>query len=75
MTRLLPAVCLILLFALPCFAETSPNQAEHDALRKLKADMSAAINSRDYTALRQHLHQPFMATVITQNSFNDFEQA
>ncbi len=72
MTRLLPALLMTLLFALPCFADTSANQAEHDALRKLKTDISAAVNSRDYAALQQHLHQPFMATVITQNSFNDF---
>ncbi len=74
MTRLLPAVCLTLLLALPCFAETSSNQADHDALRKLKADISTAVNSRDYAALQQHLHQPFMATVITQDSFTDFDK-
>jgi ketosteroid isomerase-like protein len=74
MTRLLPAFCLTLLFTLPCFAQTTLDQADHDALRKLKADISTAVNNRDYAALQQHLHQPFMATVITQDSFTDFDK-
>lgn len=71
MPRFLLALVLALLFAVPGFADTSENQADHDALRKLKADLSAAVNSRDYAAMQKHMHQPFMATVITQDSFTD----
>jgi ketosteroid isomerase-like protein len=74
MSRFLLALVLALLFAVPGFADTSGNQADHDALRKLKADLSAAVNSRDYAAMRKHMHQPFMATVITQDNFTDIDK-
>jgi len=74
MIRRLLVLLTTLLFSLPVFAVTPENQAEHDALRKLKADLTAAINTRDYAAMQANLHQPFMATVITQDSFSDFDK-
>jgi len=29
------------------------------------------VNNRDYSVMQKILHQPFMATVITQDSFSD----
>lgn len=72
MSRLLLASFLALLFSMPSFAESQKNLVDHDALRKLKADISTAVNKRDYDGLQNKLHQPFMATVITQDSFTDF---
>lgn len=71
MSRFLLALVLALLFVVPSLADTSENQADHDALRTLKASLSAAVNSRDYATMQRHMHQPFMATVITQDSFTD----
>jgi ketosteroid isomerase-like protein len=72
MARFPLALLLALLLVAPGFADALENQADHDALRKLKADLSAAVNGRDYAAMQKSMHQPFMATVITQNSFTDF---
>lgn len=49
-------------------------EADHIALRKLKADALTAINTQDFDRVRQLTHEPFMATVVTQDSFNDFDQ-
>ena len=49
-------------------------EADHLALRKLKADAVAAINAQDFDRARQLTHQPFLATVVTQDSFNDFDR-
>jgi ketosteroid isomerase-like protein len=71
MSRLSLALVLSLLLATPSFADTQENQADHDALRKLKADAVTAVNNRDYAAMQKFMHQPFMATLITQDSFTD----
>ncbi|TXT38000.1 MAG: hypothetical protein FD135_3222 [Comamonadaceae bacterium] len=46
-------------------------EAEHIALRKLKDDLTQAVSKRDFDAAQKVLHQPFMATVVTQESFTD----
>ncbi len=53
----------------------NPNDvaADHEALRKLKADIVDAINNKNLAAIDSLLHKPFIATVITQDSFNDAE--
>jgi ketosteroid isomerase-like protein len=74
MSRLSLALLLSLLFSVPSFADNSGTQADHDALRKLKADITVAANKRDYAAMQKVLHQPFMTTLITQDSFTDFSK-
>jgi ketosteroid isomerase-like protein len=71
MFRLAFAVALSLLLALPSYANDLGSQADHDKLRKLKADITAAVNARDYAAMQALLHQPFMATLVTQDNFTD----
>lgn len=72
MSRFSLALVLSLLFSAPAFAENPEAQADHDALRKLKSDVTVAANNRNYAAMQKLLHQPFMATLITQDSFTDF---
>jgi ketosteroid isomerase-like protein len=45
--------------------------ADHEALRKLKDDVVAAINAKNLAAIDPLLHKPFLATAITQETFND----
>jgi ketosteroid isomerase-like protein len=71
MSRLSLALVLSLLFSALTFADNLGTQADHDALRKLKADAVAAVNNHDYAAMQNFLHQPFMATLITQDNFTD----
>lgn len=72
MSRLSLALVLSLMLSAPTFADTLETQADHDALRKLKAEATAAVNNRDYAAMQRLLHQPFTATLITQDNFTDF---
>jgi ketosteroid isomerase-like protein len=73
MIRTLLLMLASLLAALPAWAQ-SPEEAEHTALRKLKNDIGVAISKRDFAAASKLLHQPFMATVVTQESFTDIPQ-
>ena len=66
-TLLLTLACLL---TAPAWAQ-SPEEVEHIALRKLKDEIGVAISKRDFGAASKLLHQPFMATVITQESFTD----
>ncbi len=71
MTRhLLPALCLTLAAAGAC-AQATDATADHEALRQLKTDLEKVVSTRDFDAARALFHQPFMATVITQDSFTD----
>ena len=74
MSRFTLGLCLALAFATPSLAESSGTAADHDALRKIKADAVAAVNARDYATLRKIVHEPFMVTVLTQDSFTDFDK-
>lgn len=71
MFRFAYVVVVCLLLALPSFANDLGSQTDHDKLRKLKADITAAVNARDYAAMQSLLHQPFMVTLVTQDSFAD----
>lgn len=71
MSRLSFVLVLSLLFSAPNFADNQGTQADHEALRKLKFDAVEAVNNRDYVAMQKFLHQPFMTTLITQDSFTD----
>lgn len=74
MFRSSAALVLASLLCAAAQAEPVGTDADHDALRKLKADATAAVNNRDYAAMKGFLHEPFMATLITQDSFDDFEK-
>lgn len=52
-------------------AQGTESAADHDTLRKLKSDLEQAVSKRDFDAVKNLLHQPFMATVVTQDSFTD----
>jgi ketosteroid isomerase-like protein len=67
----LRAVLLLLFGTQLATAQGAGSRADHEALRKLKADVLSAINTRDLSRMDALLHKPFVATVITQDSFND----
>jgi hypothetical protein len=52
-------------------AQSATEAADHDALRKLKSDVVNAINTRNLASMDTLLHKPFLATTITQDSFNN----
>lgn len=58
-------------FVLLAPATARAQDADHDALRKIKADVLNAINTRNLRGMDAVLHQPFMVTVVTQDSFTD----
>lgn len=70
--RISACVILCALFLLPCRApaQPSPDSADHDALRKLKDDVLAAVNARDMNSITPILHKPFVATLLTQDKFD-----
>jgi ketosteroid isomerase-like protein len=51
-------------------AQNAGTAADHEALRKLKSDVVNAINTRDLAGMDTFLHKPFIATVLTQDSFD-----
>jgi ketosteroid isomerase-like protein len=72
MTRTLLAATLSLLLApATALAQSEGSEADHDALRKLKADLLTAINTRNLSSVEGGLHKPFSATVVTQETFTD----
>lgn len=70
-TGYLAALCL-LFGASVAFAQGTP--ADHEALRRLKDDVLAAINKRNVGAMDTLLHRPFMATLITSDSFAELDK-
>lgn len=69
----LVAASLIAFTASAGWAQQTGTQADHDALRSLKSTAEKVVNERDYKLARQVLHDPFMATLVTQHSFKDFD--
>jgi ketosteroid isomerase-like protein len=65
---------IVLLLVGAAKAQDAGTPADHEALRKLKTDVVTAINNRDMAAANALLHKPFIATVVTQDSFNDFDK-
>ena len=65
------AVAVLLLTITAATAQVNPQEADHAALRKLKDDVTNAINTRNLAAVDGMLHKPFLSTVITQESFNE----
>jgi hypothetical protein len=62
---------LLLLGTQTVLAQGATQAADHEALRKLKGEVLSAINTRNLASMDTLLHKPFLATVITQDSFND----
>ena len=73
MKRILLAAAVVLFGVFSASARAS-DEEEHKALRKLKDDIAQAVSNRDFDAARKVFHDPFMATVITQDSFTDLAQ-
>jgi hypothetical protein len=72
MTSIIARVLLILVLGTTAaHAQGGGDAADHEALRKLKDDVVGAINARNLGAMDQLLHKPFLATGITQESFNE----
>jgi ketosteroid isomerase-like protein len=70
MRRILLATAVVLFGVFSGSAQAS-SEDEHIALRKLKDDLAQAVSKRDFDAAQKVLHQPFMATLVTQDSFTD----
>ncbi len=72
-----PMIALVLLLPLlgagaaTAQAPDGGQPADHAALRKLKSDVVDAINTRNLANMDKLLHKPFLATTITQDSFDD----
>jgi|tagenome__1003787_1003787.scaffolds.fasta_scaffold20928115_3 hypothetical protein len=71
MKSITSAVAVLLLTIAAAIAQVNPQEADHAALRKLKDDVTDAINTRNLAAVDGMLHKPFLSTVITQESFNE----
>lgn len=67
------ALAVGLLAAPAATAQTTGTPADHDALRRLMTDAVRVVNERDYATARRILHDPFVSTLETQQSFTDFE--
>ncbi len=67
----LVATALLAIAVAGASAQDSTAGADHDGLRKLKSDLEQSVSRRDFDALGKLLHQPFMTTVVTQDSFTD----
>lgn len=65
------ALCGLLLSGGALQAQQASQVADHEALRKLKADVVNAINTRNIDGIDVLLKRPFLATVVTQDSFTD----
>ena len=61
----------VLLVSTAAVAQDPSQAADHDALRKVKADVLHAINARDLRAMDKLLHRPFSITLVTQDIFTD----
>jgi ketosteroid isomerase-like protein len=71
MNSIASAIAVLLLTITAAIAQVNPQEADHAALRKLKDDVTNAINTRNLAAVDGMLHKPFLSTVITQESFNE----
>ncbi len=74
---LIPAVFATLFAASPAQA-LDPEQgteAQHEALRALKAELVETANSQDFARLGALTNTPFTATVVTQDHFTNLDAA
>lgn len=64
-------LALLAVVSIPVSAQTSGTPEDHEALRRLKQSAIEAVNARDYAKAQSILHEPFDATLVTQESFSD----
>jgi ketosteroid isomerase-like protein len=72
MMKMLITAGMLLLTSTLAQAQTVGSDADHTALRKLLADTLTSVNAKDYAAAQKLLHDPFRVTVLTQDSFTNF---
>jgi ketosteroid isomerase-like protein len=53
--------------------DASGTEADHEALRGLKAVFEKAVNENNLELLRPHLHEPFSFVTLTRKEFTEFE--
>jgi ketosteroid isomerase-like protein len=70
MKRILLAAA-VLIFAVFNIPSHAADADEQQALRQLKDTLAQAVSTQDFAAAQKVMHQPFMATVITQEHFTD----
>ena len=58
----------------PARGQEAADEADHDALRKLKAVFEEAAGQNKLDLLKPHLHQPFSFVTYTDREFTDFEE-
>jgi len=76
MTRLGPLVALLLAASPAAALDPDPGtEAQHEALRALKANLVETVNTQDFDRLGTLLNTPFTATVVTQDHFTDLDAA
>lgn len=68
---LLTALLALGLFTTQVQAQTptDPVAADHEALRQLKVDLETMMAQRDFDMAAKLMHDPFMVTLVTQDSF------
>jgi len=67
------ALNLIAAIALPPASAQEADDADHQALRELKAVFEKAASENNLDLLKPHLHEPFSAVTYTDREFTDFE--
>ncbi len=76
MTRLVPLIALLFAAAPALALDPDPGtEAQHAALRALKAELVETVNSQDFTRLGALTNTPFTATLVTQDHFTDLDAA
>ena len=59
--------------AAPVLGQQEDDEAEHDALRELKAVFEQAVNETQLDLLKPHLDERFSVVTYTDSSFTDFQ--
>lgn len=73
MYRLFHVALLLLVATFGASAQVTDHAADHQALRKLRSDLEQMVSKRDFAAAKSLFHQPFIATLVTQDSFTELD--
>ena len=65
--------CLILTSPLAGFCQNAAEEAEHEALRGMKAAFEEAVNNNQMAAFAPYLDEDFSVVTFTDREFTDFE--
>jgi ketosteroid isomerase-like protein len=68
------SICIAFLCAVPVFAQDDAEEAEHEALRGLKAVFEEAVNKNELDLLKPYLDKDFSVVTFTDREFTDFEK-